>query len=512
MNFDKIVLLDFGGRNTLSVARRIRETKVYSEVFPWNKSSEEWMTGAVRGVILIGDHKPDGNMDDYVRDFDQSIWELGVPILGVAFGATFMAYSRGGKIRYTESEPNSETVVTLDMDHPLFTSIKAFPSVCINKHSIIDELPEGFKRIASAPHYGIVAMANDDEQQYAIQFEPESQLTEEGFEILNNFVKDICGGSNSWSTDLMIDISVSSIKAGLEGKRVICALSGGVDSTVSAVLVQRAVGAQLTCIFVNHGLLRKNEAEEVLEVYKRLGLKVILVDARARFLEALRGITDPEEKRKIIGDLFIRIFEEEAIKRGGAEFLVQGTIYSDVIESGGGNADFVKSHHNVGGLPEKIDFEGVLEPLRMLFKDEVRELGYKLGIPAEILERQPFPGPGLAIRVIGDVTEEKLSILRESDAILRNEIKLAGLEKSIWQYFTVFLPIKTVGVKNGKRTYAYTVAIRAITSIDAMEADVAELPYDLLNRISNKIINEVKNVNRVVYDVTQKPPGTIEWE
>jgi GMP synthase (glutamine-hydrolysing) len=337
--------------------------------------------------------------------------------------------------------------------------------------------------------------------------------TEGGFEILRRFLYQICQVGESWNMKSLAEISIASIQEKLSKKQVISALSGGIDSTVSSVLVQRAIGSQLTCLFVDHGLLRKNEVQEVMGIYQNhLGLQVILIDAKERFLKALEGVADPEEKRKIIGRLFIQVFEEEAKKRGDYEFLVQGTIYPDVVESGFGHAQVIKSHHNVGGLPEYMQFEGIIEPLRMLFKDEVRELGRTLEIPAVLIERQPFPGPGLAIRIMGEVTEERLDILRESDAILREEIRLAGLSSEIWQYFTVFLPVKTVGVKGDERTYAYTIAIRAVCSADAMTAEAAEIPYPVLRKISSRIINEISQVNRVVYDITSKPPGTIEWE
>jgi GMP synthase (glutamine-hydrolysing) len=511
MNFEKIVILDFGGQYTQLIARRVREAKVYSEIYPWNTPLSDWMSGNVKGIILTGG--PHTVTDEQARQCDKSIWTMHIPVLGICYGAHLMAHVLGGGVRTADSGEYGEAAASLDVSHPLFAGRNAQSRVWMSHHDEIEKIPEGFRIIGSTPNCRAAAIANDASQCYGLQFHPEVGHTEGGFEILQNFLYNICDIVNDWDMASLAELSIASMREKLKGKKVISALSGGVDSTVSSVLVQRAIGSQLTCLFVDHGLLRKNETKEVVSVYREaMGLKVVLIDARRRFLDAREDVTDPEEKRKIVGNLFIRVFEEEAAKLGGIDFLVQGTIYPDVVESGSGPAQVIKSHHNVGGLPDDVQFEGILEPLRLLFKDEVRKLGRELGIPSEMIERQPFPGPGLSIRIMGEVTENRLRIVRESDAILREEIARAGLAQDIWQYFTVFLPVKTVGVKGDERTYANTIAIRAVNSADAMTAEASEIPYAVLRKISGRIINEIDRVNRVVYDVTSKPPGTIEWE
>jgi len=506
---ERIVVLDFGGQYNQLIARRVREAGVYSELLPHKASLDRIRGEALSGVILTGG--PDSVYAEGAKTCLPEVFSLGVPVLGICYGMQYLAKVFGGRIDRAAVREYGRTEIEFS-PHPLFEGVTNH-IVWMNHNDAVLAPPPGFVPIARTANCPVAAFADDAHKLYGIQFHAEVNHTPDGPKIIKNFLRNICGLACDYAPEALADTLVAQIRAQVGGGRVIGALSGGVDSSVASVLVHRAVGDRLTCIFVDHGLLRLHEKEEVIGFYRdRLGLNVIPVDARERFLSKLAGVTEPERKRKIIGEEFIRVFEEEAKKLGGAEYLLQGTIYPDVIESGTDSAATIKSHHNVGGLPADIDFKGLVEPLRMLFKDEVRALGESLAIPRDLVWRQPFPGPGLAIRVIGDITGEKLDILRQSDWIFREEIRLAGLDRAVWQYFTVFTGMKSVGVMGDGRTYDYCIGVRAVTSADAMTVEFAELPYPLLRRISERIIGEVPHVNRVVYDITSKPPGTIEWE
>lgn len=505
---ERIVVLDFGAQYNQLIARRVREAGVFSELLPYNAPLSRIRGDALSGVILSGG--PDSAYWEGAKRCDPGVFELGVPVLGVCYGMQLMAQQLGGRVGEVPVREFGRTAIRFAKS-PLFAGVDS-ETVWMTHNDAVLALPQGFRTIAATEHCPIAAFADDARRLYGIQFHAEVAHTPQGERIFRNFLQNICGCACTYSVAGLSDALIDQVRAQVGDARVLGALSGGVDSSVASVLVHRAVGDRLTCIFVDHGLLRENEAEEVLGFYRdKLRLNVVAVDARRRFLDRLAGVTEPERKRRIIGEEFIRVFEEEAKKLGGADYLLQGTIYPDVIESGTETGATIKSHHNVGGLPRDVGFKGLVEPLRMLFKDEVRALGEHLGIAHELVWRQPFPGPGLAVRILGEITEEKLAILRRSDAILREEIRLAGLAEQIWQYFTVFTGIRSVGVMGDLRTYDYTIGVRAVTSTDAMTVEWAELPYPLLRRISERIIAEVPHVNRVVYDITSKPPGTIEW-
>lgn len=505
---ERIAVLDFGAQYNQLIARRVREAGVFSELLPYNAPLSRIRGDALSGVILSGG--PDSAYWEDAKRCDPSVFELGVPVLGVCYGMQLMAQQLGGRVGEAPVREFGRTAIRFAKS-PLFAGVDS-ETVWMTHNDAVLALPQGFRTIAATEHCPIAAFADDARRLYGIQFHAEVAHTPQGERIFRNFLQNICGCACTYSVAGLSDALIDQVRAQVGDARVLGALSGGVDSSVASVLVHRAVGDRLTCIFVDHGLLRENEAEEVLGFYRdKLRLNVVAVDARRRFLDRLAGVTEPERKRRIIGEEFIRVFEEEAKKLGGADYLLQGTIYPDVIESGTETGATIKSHHNVGGLPRDVGFKGLVEPLRMLFKDEVRALGEHLGIAHELVWRQPFPGPGLAVRILGEITEEKLVILRRSDAILREEIRLAGLAEQIWQYFTVFTGIRSVGVMGDLRTYDYTIGVRAVTSTDAMTVEWAELPYPLLRRISERIIAEVPHVNRVVYDITSKPPGTIEW-
>ena len=507
----KIIVLDFGGQYNQLIARRVREANVYSEIFAYTASIERIREFNPTGIIMTGG--PKSVHEDGAPMVSRELFELGVPILGICYGNHIMTHVLGGQVKGAKLREYGHTKVELDESCILFKGVGG-ESICWMSHTDqTEQVPEGFRAVASTDTCHIAAMCDEERKFYSVQFHPEVQHTQNGQKMLENFLYEVCGCTQDWTMENVAQQAIDSLKEKVGDKKVLLALSGGVDSSVAAAMLSKAVGNNLTCIFVDHGLLRKNEGDEVEERFSRgFDLNFVRVNAEDRFISKLSGVTDPEKKRKIIGEEFIRVFEDEAKKIGHVDFLAQGTIYPDVVESGDGHADTIKSHHNVGGLPEVVDFDDILEPLRDLFKDEVRAVGLELGLDEDLVWRQPFPGPGLAIRIIGDITKEKLDTLREADWIFRNEIAKAGLDRDIWQYFAALTNIKTVGVMGDARTYDYVLALRAVTSVDAMTADWARIPYDVLAKISNLIINEVKGINRVVYDITSKPPGTIEWE
>ena len=510
---EKVLILDFGGQYNQLIARRVREQRVYCELKPCDVSLDEIRAFDPVGVIFTGG--PRSVYDETAPRVDPEIFDLGVPILGICYGCQLMAHTLGGVVTPARSDTAREygkTETTFDTSCRLFRELPEQSVTWMSHGDYIARLPEGFAAAAHSDACPTAAICDESRGFYGVQFHPEVAHTERGADMLRRFLYDICGASGDWHMGGYKDAAVAAVRETVGSGRVLLALSGGVDSSVCAALLAEAVGRQLTCVFVDHGLMRKDEGDEVEAAFSKWDADFIRVDARERFLSRLAGVSEPEEKRKRIGEAFIRVFEEEGKKLGAADFLAQGTIYPDVIESGKGDAAVIKSHHNVGGLPDFVDFKEIIEPLRLLFKDEVRALGRELGLPEYLVSRQPFPGPGLAIRVLGEVTEEKLDILREADAIFRAELEKAGLGAQISQYFAVLTDARTVGVMGDGRTYDRVLALRAVTTDDFMTADWARIPYDVLSRASNRIVNEVGGVNRVVYDITSKPPATVEWE
>ncbi len=506
----KIVVLDFGSQYNQLITRRIREIGVYSELHPHTITATEIKEMNATGIIFSGG--PNSVYDENAFSIDPEIFEMGLPILGICYGMQLMALRMEGKVEKASNREYGKAELTLTKESSIFKDVPEEQVVWMSHGDLVTAAPPGFDVIATSPGCPIAAMANEERKLYGVQYHPEVRHSVYGNEMLRQFVFDVCGMKDEWSMENYIELEIAKIREQVGDKKVLCALSGGVDSSVVAVLIHKAIGDQLTCMFVDHGLLRKGEAESVMKTFADgFHMNVIKIDARERFMKKLEGVSDPEQKRKIIGNEFIYVFDDEAEKLKGMDFLAQGTLYTDIIESGTTTAQTIKSHHNVGGLPEDMQFE-LIEPLNTLFKDEVRALGTELGMPDEIVWRQPFPGPGLGIRIMGAVTEEKLEIVRESDWILRDEIKKAGLDRDIWQYFTVLPDIRSVGVMGDARTYDYAIGIRAVTSIDGMTSDWARIPWDVLEKISVRLVNEVDHINRVLYDITSKPPATIEWE
>lgn len=511
MKHQYVLILDFGGQYNQLIARRVRECGVYCEVHPYTMPIEEIKAKNPVGIIFTGG--PNSVYEEKSPKCSKELFELGIPILGICYGCQLMTYLLGGTVSGAEKREYGKTIISLDTQSKLFSGIEK-ETVCWMSHTdFASSLPEGFRVIATSATCPTGAMENAEKKFYGVQFHPEVNHTPKGTEMLRNFLYGICGCVGDWTMTRYIENQIIEIRQKVGNGKALCALSGGVDSSVVAALMAKAIGKQLTCVFVDNGLMRKDEGDEVETAFNgHFDARLVRANAQERFLNKLKGIKEPEQKRKIIGEEFIRVFEEEAKKIGKVDFLVQGTIYPDVIESGLGDSAVIKSHHNVGGLPSVVDFEELIEPLRMLFKDEVRKMGVELGLPESLVWRQPFPGPGLGIRVIGEVTEEKLVILREADAIFREEIALAGLDRSINQYFAVITDMRSVGVMGDGRTYDYTLALRGVTTTDFMTADWARIPFEVLDKISGRVINEVKHINRVVYDITSKPPATIEWE
>lgn len=513
MAHELVLVIDFGGQYNQLIARRVREHKIYCEVISYKTPIEEIRAKNPKGIIFTGG--PNSVYLESSPRMGKEIFELGVPILGICYGAQFLVYGLEGTVTEANETAVAEfgrTDCEFDNTSPLFDGLKESSVVWMSHNDHIEALPEGFRSICRSDKCPYGAIENRERKFYGTQFHPEVNHTEQGFEMLGNFLYKVCGCKGDWTMEEYAQTAIREIREKVGDGKALLALSGGVDSSVACKLLANAIGSQLTCIFVDHGLMRKNEGDEVEAAFADSGVNFVRVNAGERFLGKLAGVEEPERKRKIIGEEFIRVFEEEAKKIGKVDFLVQGTIYPDVIESGLGDAAVIKSHHNVGGLPDYVDFKEIIEPLRLLFKDEVRALGITLGLDDKLVWRQPFPGPGLAIRIIGDITPEKVAILQDADAIFREEIANAGLDRSINQYFAVLTNMRSVGVMGDGRTYDYTLALRGVSTSDFMTADFSRIPYDVLEKVSVRIVNEVGNINRVVYDVTSKPPATIEWE
>lgn len=511
MDLEKILILDFGGQYSKLIARRTRECGVFSEILSYSTTPERIREKGYKAIILSGG--PASVYEENGPQCDKAVFEMGLPVLGICYGAQLMANLLGGYVESSGSPEYGSTMVHVDKKAALFQSpnVEEVTATWMSHTDYIKTVPDGFNITAKTDSCPVAAMENNSKKLYAVQFHPEVTNSIRGMDMIKTFLFDICGFKGDWKMSSFIDDAVAKIREKAGNGKALCALSGGVDSSVAALLVQKAIGDRLTCVFVDHGLLRKNEGDEVEAIFSKFGLNLIRVNAGERFLAKLKDVEDPEQKRKIIGNEFIAVFEEEAKKLGSVDYLVQGTIYPDVIESGAGSSAMIKSHHNVGGLPETMDFKGLIEPLRELFKDEVRKVGLDLGLPEHLVMRQPFPGPGLGVRIIGKITAEKVAILQDADAIFREEIAAAGLDKEISQYFAALTDMRSVGVMGDYRTYHYTVGLRAVITSDFMTAEWARIPHEVLAKTSNRIVNEVRGINRVVYDITTKPPATVEW-